>query len=565
MLQRLPVRAQALLASAREALAPIATVAAPLVDSLRPAVSPALAVALPRLQHAATAVNQRLQSVEAWQLVLLTAVATLLLARAWRALRAAQRTWADKGWRQVGWGVASSRVVSGFVADLPGVRGVVRREQEKLVAKIRADLLAKGGSGAAPLRALPREASGGAGGGTTAAEVKQRLRYKEQEDVRFQDGDSHLSGTVYMAGSVHKALLNEVYNMFSLTNPMHADVFPSVRKMEGEVVAMTASLLGGGPGGDPGVCGTMTSGGTESILSAVKAARDYMAATRGVRRPEMAAEYFGIRLVRLPVGADHRLSPRAVAAALTRNTVLAVASAPSFPHGVVDHVGGIAAACAARGVPLHVDCCLGGFVLPFARRLGYPVPPFDFSVPGVTSISVDTHKFGMAHKGTSVVLYRSKEISAAKQFQQGVAEIEGLEVMGAPEMCVVAIKSTRSDLDIYRVNDLLSKRGWHLNALQRPAAVHICFTAAHSAAAVECLLRDLREAVAQVLADPKGGGEGSAPLYGMAAVIPDRRIVAHFLQAGFDAAPPRAACTASIAGPRTPALGAYQDTLLEAA
>lgn len=589
MLQRLPVRAQALLASAREALAPIATVAAPLVDSLRPAVSPALAVALPRLQHAATAVNQRLQSVEAWQLVLLTAVATLLLARAWRALRAAQRTWADKGWRQV---------VSGFVADLPGVRGVVRREQEKLVAKIRADLLAKGGSGAAPLRALPRE-------GTTAAEVKQRLRYKEQEDVRFQDGDSHLSGTVYMAGSVHKALLNEVYNMFSLTNPMHADVFPSVRKMEGEVVAMTASLLGGGPGGDPGVCGTMTSGGTESILSAVKAARDYMAATRGVRRPEMvvavsahaafvkAAEYFGIRLVRLPVGADHRLSPRAVAAALTRNTVLAVASAPSFPHGVVDHVGGIAAACAARGVPLHVDCCLGGFVLPFARRLGYPVPPFDFSVPGVTSISVDTHKFGMAHKGTSVVLYRSKEIrrhqytsitdwtgglyispgfagsrsgaliatawaalvhlgeegymritegmmSAAKQFQQGVAEIEGLEVMGAPEMCVVAIKSTRSDLDIYRVNDLLSKRGWHLNALQRPAAVHICFTAAHSAAAVECLLRDLREAVAQVLADPKGGGEGSAPLYGMAAVIPDRRIVAHFLQA-------------------------YQDTLLEAA
>lgn len=171
----------------------------------------------------------------------------------------------------------------------------------------------------------------------------------------------------------------------------------------------------------------MTSGGTESILTAVKALRDYMGATRGITQPEMviaisahaafikAAEYFGIRLVRLPVGPDYRLSGAAVAGAMTPNTVLVVASSPGFPHGVVDHVADIAAAARRRGVPCHVDCCLGGFVLPFAAKLGYPVPRFDFSVPGVTSMSVDTHKFGMGHKGTSVVLYRSKAIRCGRR------------------------------------------------------------------------------------------------------------------------------------------------------
>lgn len=157
-----------------------------------------------------------------------------------------------------------------------------------------------------------------------------------------------------MAGAAHQLLLNEVYKQFSITNPMHSDIFPSVRHMEAEVVAMTAALLGGGYTGDPGVCGAMTSGGTESILTAVKASRDYMAAVRGITQPEMvvadsahaafikAAEYFKIRLVRVRVGRDWRLSAQAVRRVVTRNTVLVVASAPGFPHGVVDHVTAIA-------------------------------------------------------------------------------------------------------------------------------------------------------------------------------------------------------------------------------
>ncbi|KAI3426347.1 hypothetical protein D9Q98_008720 [Chlorella vulgaris] len=573
---------------ASNALAPHAEAVRRICHRLHPVFAPTIAAATPHVEHAAKWCNQHMAALEPWQLVLLTAVATLVAARLLRGLRSAVRTLQDKGW---------SQLVAGFLLDLPLVRGRVAREQASLAAKVREDLRKKAAAGGAPpaLRALPRS-------GSAPNDVKRQLKYKEAEDMRFADGDSRVSGTVYMAGAVHKQLLSEAYAMFTLTNPMHSDVFPSVRKMEGEVVAMTASILGGGPSGDPGVCGSMTSGGTESILTAVKASRDYMAAKRGITEPEMvvavsahaafvkAAEYFKIRVIKLPVGADYRLSAVTVRGAIGPNTVLVVASAVGFPHGVMDHVEDIAKVTRRRGIPLHVDCCLGGFVLPFARKLGHRVPSFDFSVPGVTSISTDTHKFGMAHKGTSVVLYRSSDIrrhqftsitdwtgglyispgfagsrsgaliatawaslvhmgeegfmvaaetmmKSAQQFIAGVEAIDGLEVVGQPEMTVVAFKASRRGLDIYKVNDLLSQAGWHLNALQRPAALHICLTAAHSQGIVQLLLRDLKEAVQTVLQDPqgKGDGEGMAPLYGMAATVPDRRIVSQFLVAYQDA------------------------------
>ncbi|KAL4518135.1 hypothetical protein Ndes2526A_g01416 [Nannochloris sp. 'desiccata'] len=531
------------------------------------------------LKTAQNAINAHLQGYEAWHIMFLGMVFALVLSRLISFLNLAHQTLVDKGWKQL---------ASGFVLDLPGVRGFVARQQAATTAKLR-ESLQKGKDVTDAILVLPKE-------GISAAQIKSRLARKARDDIRFSEGESKVSGAVYLSGTSHQLLLNEVYKQFSITNPMHADVFPSVRKMEGEVVAMTAALLGGGPAGDPGVCGAMTSGGTESILSAVKASRDYMAATRGIEHPEIviaesahaafikAAEYFKIRLIRVPVGKkDYRLSAKAVAKAISRNTILVVASSPGFPHGVMDHIEDIAAVARRKGVLLHVDCCLGGFVLPFARDLGYSIPPFDFSVPGVTSISVDTHKFGQAHKGTSVVLYRNAAIrryqytsitdwtgglyispgfagsrsgalistawaamvhmgrdgyvaatktmmDAALQFSVGVSKIEGLEVIGRPEMCVVAFKSIQHDmLNIYKVNDLLSARGWHLNALQRPAALHICFTAAHSASTVAELLRDLEECVAGVLAHPESGGDGMAPLYGMAATVPDRRIVGNFL------------------------------------
>lgn len=236
-----------------------------------------------------------------------------------------------------------------------------------------------------------------------------------------------------MADVEHFRLLNRVYARFAHSNPLHPDVFPASARMEREVVAMTAALLGGGPRGRASVCGCLTSGGTESILTAIRATRDFFAQQRGsASQPELiaatsahaavhkACAYFGIRLVTVPVEAgSYRMDVNAARRALTANTIMLYASAPGFPHGVVDDVPALAALARSAGVALHVDACLGGFVLPFAAAAaaGGPAgrprrgpPPFDFSVAGVTSMSADTHKFGMSHKGSSVLLYANAEL-----------------------------------------------------------------------------------------------------------------------------------------------------------
>ncbi|GFH08043.1 uncharacterized protein HaLaN_02942 [Haematococcus lacustris] len=312
-------------------------------------------------------------------------------------------------------------------------------------------------------------------------------------------------------------------------------------------------------------------GGTESILLAMKASRDWAAAKRGVRQPEIiiarsahaayfkAAEYFAMKLVVVQPGKDLRLSGSTVRRALTRNTAVVVASAPCFPHGVVDAVEDIAQVCRRAGVCLHVDACLGGFVLPFARKLGYPIPGFDFSVPGVTSMSVDTHKFGLAHKGSSVVLYASPELRAHQftsitdwsgglyisptmaalveqgRFREGVQQIPELQVLGHPDMCLVAFAAARkSSVNVYKLKDLMTAKHWSLNALQQPAALHFCFTAAHvngKTDVVAQLLEDLKEGVRALVANPEAVSGGSAPMYGMSNVTPDRGMIAEFLVA----------------------------------
>ena len=480
---------------------------------------------------------------------------------------------------------------------LPGVRQVVRREQEKHFRKIEDETRRKH---------LPDDPKGPAlvglpAKGRSAREMRALLKARAGDDARWDEGASHMSGTVYMVGKEHLGLLDDAYRAYTFSNPLHGDTFPSVQRMEAEVAAMSASLMGGpdeaGPGACPTVCGAMTNGGTESILSAVKATRDWMRHERGIRAPEMiigvsahaafikASEYFKIKLVRVPVGRDGRLTARAVRPYVTANTVLVVGSAPGFPHGVVDDIEGLSRLAVRGRFGLHVDCCLGGFVLPFVRRLGYPVPPFDFAVPGVTSMSLDTHKFAMGHKGTSVVLYRNREIrrhqytavtdwtgglyissgmagsrsgavmatawaalvhqgwdgylratermmQATQILIKGVEATEGLEVVGDPAMSVVAWQASPGPkpLCMYRLFDLLSQRGWHLNALQHPPSIHMCLTAAHSAELVERLVQDLRECAEALRADPnlnlKGG---KAPMYGMAASLPDRATVGDVL------------------------------------
>jgi glutamate/tyrosine decarboxylase-like PLP-dependent enzyme len=247
--------------------------------------------------------------------------------------------------------------------------------------------------------------------------------------TRETDGwkDGYVSGAVYHGDTAHIDFLNQVYALHSQTNPLHADVWPSISKYEAEIVAMTAGMLGGDKAGEE-ICGTLSSGGTESIMLAMKTYRDRARAERGIRRPEMvvpitahaafdkAAQYFGIKMVRIPVDQDYRADIRAAARAITRRTVVVVGSAPSFPHGMVDPIAELSELARQRGIGFHTDACLGGFVLPWAADLGYPVPPFDFQLPGVTSISADTHKYGYAAKGTSVILYRGPELRRHQYF-----------------------------------------------------------------------------------------------------------------------------------------------------
>jgi len=354
-------------------------------------------------------------------------------------------------------------------------------------------------------------------------------------------------------------------------------------------------LLGGSTGEDE-ICGTVTSGGTESILLAMKTYRDWAREKSGIMAPEMvlpssahaafdkAAQYFGIKIVRVPVGTDFRADVAAMKEAITDNTVVVVGSAPSFPHGVIDPIEELSELARERGTGFHTDACLGGFLLPWAERLGYKVPPFDFRLPGVTSVSVDTHKYGYAPKGTSVILYRGWELrrfqyfkvtdwsgglyvsptiagsrpggliaacwaamvsmgesgyleaarrilQAADEIKAGISSIAELHILGEPLWNIAFSSDT---LDIYRVMDFMSGRGWSLNPLQRPPAVHICVTLRHAQAGVaERFIQDLRAAVEHVKKNPQQEG-GMAPIYGMAATIPDRKVVAELLDGYLD-------------------------------
>jgi sphinganine-1-phosphate aldolase len=414
------------------------------------------------------------------------------------------------------------------------------------------------------------------------------------EATRWEDG--YASGSVYNGDPDHVEFLNRVYALNSQANPLHTDLWPSAVKYESEIVAMTASMLGAadigdGPGTDTGVCGTVSSGGSESIQLAMKTYRDHARVTRGITEPQMivpitahaafdkAAQYFGIDIVHVPTGPDGRADVAATEGAITPDTVVIVGSSPSYPYGVIDPIAALSELARARGIGFHTDACLGGFVLPWAEKLGYPVPGFDFRLPGVTSMSADTHKYGYAAKGTSVVLYRSLELRHFQYFtttdwpgglycsptfagsrpgalsaacwaalvsigEAGYldatrrilevadtikarlrADFPELTIFGDP-LFVVAVASTDDALDIYRVLDAMTRRGWSLNGLHRPAAVHLCLTLRHTQPGVaERFVDDLRAAIDEVRAEPDAEG-GMAPIYGMANTIPDRGVVA---------------------------------------
>lgn len=419
---------------------------------------------------------------------------------------------------------------------------------------------------------------------------------KRREEDRWREG--LVSGAVYHGDPEHTEFLARVYALHSQVNPLHSDLWPSATKFEAEIVSMTANMLGSAsvevqdPEQDE-ICGTVTSGGTESILLAMKCYRD-RARTQGIRRPEIiapttahaafdkASQYFGIRLVRTSVDEEGRARVMPMKRAIGRSTVALVGSAPCFPYGVIDPIQELSELARSSGLGFHTDACLGGFLLPWARELGYACEPFDFSLPGVTSISADTHKFGYAAKGTSVVLYRGLALrrlqyytvadwpgglyfsptlagsrpgalsaacwaamvslghegyreAARKIFEttawlrEQIAVIPELKLIGA-SLFVIALAMNKGDaLSIYSVLEQMTRRGWNLNGLHRPPAIHLCLTLRHTQPGVrERFVDDLRAAVRHVIEHPEEK-KGMAPVYGMAATLPLKGIVGDML------------------------------------
>ncbi|KAI9749461.1 MAG: hypothetical protein M4579_006863 [Chaenotheca gracillima] len=492
--------------------------------------------------------------------------------------------------------ISIRRTLYGLFLRAPGVRNQVRKQVSEAVTKLEGKLVPSG-PGVTRYLTLPKE-------GWSESQVRAELgKLSDMEHTRWEDG--LVSGAVYHGGDEMVKLQTEAFGKFLVANPIHPDVFPGVRKMEAEIVAMVLAMFNAPQGG----AGVTTSGGTESILMACLSARQKAFVERGVTEPEIilpetahtafrkACAYFKIRmhLVACPAP-SYRASVPAISRLINSNTILLVGSAPNFPHGIIDDIASLSKLAVRRKIPLHVDCCLGSFLVPFLEKAGFETELFDFRLRGVTSISCDTHKYGFAPKGNSTVLYRTRElrayqyficpdwsggvyaspsiagsragaliagcwaslmaqgesgyvsachsiVGAAKKIETALREQPAfsadLAVIGRPLVSVVAFKS--DTLNTYDIADGMSAKGWHLNALQTPPAIHVAVTLP-IVPAVDRLLEDLQAVVEaerekererKAAGKPAGAAKGdAAALYGVAGSLPDKSIV-NALASGF--------------------------------
>ncbi len=413
---------------------------------------------------------------------------------------------------------------------------------------------------------------------------------ERMESLRARDADWRSGKTwslVYSAGEAHTRFLKDAHNLFFSENGLNPVAFKSLKRMEADAVSAMAKLLHG----DDETVGALSSGGTESILLAMATYREHARRKKPwIRNPEVvlpktahpafdkAAHYFGIKLKKIDIDDDFLVDVRAVERKIGRNTIAVVASAPHYCQGVVDPIERIAEITRKAKVPLHVDACVGGMMLPWVEKLGREVPLWDFRVPGVTSISADLHKYGYAAKGASVILYSSMEylrdqffvvtdwpggiyasanipgtrpggpIAAAwaalmaigeegylaltrdaldvrDRVIDGIDSIAGIEVFGEPVGTLVSFGASKVDgVGIFALADRLEESGWHFDRHQNPNCLHLT-CGASNLASVDDFVADLRDAVKHVREHPNLEAEGSAAMYGMMAKIPVRGLV----------------------------------------
>ncbi len=386
---------------------------------------------------------------------------------------------------------------------------------------------------------------------------------------------------VFRASEEVSKVVETALSMFVFENGLSPFAFPSLLRMETEVVAMTADLLHGGAT----AAGNMTSGGTESIIMAVKAARDHAREKHPeIKKPELiiprsahpafnkAAYYLDIKAVVVPTSESSIVDLDAFEKAFTPNTIFAMGSAFSYPHGVIDPIDRMAAIAANKGVWFHVDSCVGGFMLPFLEKLGYPIPPFDFRVPGVTSMSADIHKYGYIAKGASTITYRNADLrkyqlfvytdwnggvyatpaisgarpggpvaaawsvikflgwegymrlardamEATRLLMEGMGRMQGLYIVGDPPATTFAVGS--KTLNIYALGDAMKARGWHIDSQHMPPTLHFTVSPMHLKI-VDSFLKDMAEAVKEVSLLKQEDISGDAAVYGMIGSLPDR-------------------------------------------
>ncbi len=415
--------------------------------------------------------------------------------------------------------------------------------------------------------------------GSTKEQTLGRLKSLHAGDTDWRTG--RMFSLIYNGGADVEALAREASAEYMVENALSPFSFPSLLKMETEVLSMLATLFRG----DTAV-GSMTSGGSESILMAVKSAREWAREHRpGVTLPELvmpstahpafnkAAHMLGLKAVAVPVDDGFRANAPAMLNAVTEKTIMMTGSAFSYPHGMIDPIEELSGFCHEKNIWFHTDACLGGMMLPFLEMEGFPVRPFDFRLPGVRSLSADIHKYGYTPKGASTVLYRdmdlrkyqffayadwpggvygtpcvsgarpggaissawavmnylgmegfrklaSRAMNAARKLREGIASLPELHVLGDPDATVIAFGS--DSVNIYDLRDCLKRRNWHIESQHLPPCLHLTISPVHDAVADE-FLRDLAEALGEAAAVDDANRSEEAVIYGVMGTIPDRK------------------------------------------
>jgi sphinganine-1-phosphate aldolase len=421
--------------------------------------------------------------------------------------------------------------------------------------------------------------------GFSESKLREKLEKWDERDRDLRNS-KHMTGCLYAReDEAGMDLIREFSKRYLYANPLHFEIFPSAMQMEAELISMTAKLFNG----NEDACGIVTSGGTESLLLACLAYRN-LARERGIKEPELimpetvhaavnkACWYFNIRCVIVPYDQDTgKVYTKKLLNAINKNTCMVVVSYPNYANGNCDDIETISKECAKRNVPVHVDCCLGGMLAVFAERCEVKTPPFDFRLKGVTSISCDHHKYGLAPKGVSVILFRHSQyrthcmfaittwpggiyatpgisgsrggaasagawvamvhfgavglkeraqqiFKAQAELLQKLKEIPEVKVIGNPQLGTIAFKSARKTFSIYAVHDFMVQKGWHINAMQKPAAIQVLLNY-NNVQFIKEFIKDLKAGIEKVGKDPASGADNKwAKLYASVAKLPSELV-----------------------------------------